>query len=429
MNPVPLIDKSFQTPLIQPAQNLPQRPQTGISWETIRKTIGVVLIILLIFGVFIPPVMANPQRTFEDTQIQCPNSFQSQGPPECLQSDFCGVSSNAVHTAPIVKFPTYLPKVMHPGLMAGEKGLLCEIPKDLKLPTFKSCDVISKFVVDFVKKNQPEKYVAAIEDKNGRNEKGITFSHGLKKLPIQKVTIGMDFQKVTNFEKALAYIERTVFSNLDSLENDEQVIINAIKTTNKILLKKFSENAGEYRKGAVLVFGGNSRRNNLSELLRQKKGTAEDQEHLNSFLKKLATYEIVEEAFEKASADELRVLEKIVYIPPRSNEIDDQMITFAKGLREAISSIRNHKCNAIVAAALTHQEIVRIHPFEDANGRTARIWMNTILQIGGEKSVIFPDEEEYDKAVAKDQSSPGKFSSYLVKVIEWNKQQDALLIE
>ena len=63
--------------------------------------------------------------------------------------------------------------------------------------------------------------------------------------------------------------------------------------------------------------------------------------------------------------------------PPADNEMYSQ-------IKAINSSLPNHpELNSIELAAYTHAEFVRIHPFEDGNGRTARLIMNYQLMISG----------------------------------------------
>lgn len=63
--------------------------------------------------------------------------------------------------------------------------------------------------------------------------------------------------------------------------------------------------------------------------------------------------------------------------PPAGNEMYSQIKEFFSGLP------KQYHGNAIELAAYTHAEFVRIHPFEDGNGRTARLIMNYQLMAQG----------------------------------------------
>lgn len=53
----------------------------------------------------------------------------------------------------------------------------------------------------------------------------------------------------------------------------------------------------------------------------------------------------------------------------------------------------NKKLNTIELSAYIHHELVRIHPFVDGNGRTARLLMNLILMRGGYPPIVIVNKE------------------------------------
>lgn len=66
------------------------------------------------------------------------------------------------------------------------------------------------------------------------------------------------------------------------------------------------------------------------------------------------------------------------HTPPSPNEMYQQVKTFYADL-----TIKKEEMNSLAYAAWTHAEFVRIHPFPDGNGRTARLLMNyQLLQDG-----------------------------------------------
>lgn len=64
------------------------------------------------------------------------------------------------------------------------------------------------------------------------------------------------------------------------------------------------------------------------------------------------------------------------YIPPKYNDIP-------KLLDELINYINNSDDHPLIKAAVIHYQMVTIHPFEDGNGRTARILSNYYLSLMG----------------------------------------------
>ena len=64
------------------------------------------------------------------------------------------------------------------------------------------------------------------------------------------------------------------------------------------------------------------------------------------------------------------------YIPPEYNEVPDL-------LSELINYINESNDHPLIKAAVIHYQLVTIHPFEDGNGRTARIISNYYLSLSG----------------------------------------------
>ena len=66
------------------------------------------------------------------------------------------------------------------------------------------------------------------------------------------------------------------------------------------------------------------------------------------------------------------------FTPPTPNDMYNQLRFFFSDLKD-----NNENMNPIELAAWTHAEFVRIHPFQDGNGRTARLIMNYQLMKKG----------------------------------------------
>ena len=71
------------------------------------------------------------------------------------------------------------------------------------------------------------------------------------------------------------------------------------------------------------------------------------------------------------------------YIPPDYNEIKELMIKFENWL----NSKKSLNLSSVKYAATAHCKLVKIHPFIDGNGRTARILMNFILAERGQPAI------------------------------------------
>ena len=76
------------------------------------------------------------------------------------------------------------------------------------------------------------------------------------------------------------------------------------------------------------------------------------------------------------------------YIPPEYSEVGDL-------LNELISYVNDSSDHPILKAAIIHYQLVTIHPFEDGNGRTARILSNYYLSLSGYGFKNIGSLEEY----------------------------------
>jgi Fic family protein len=74
-----------------------------------------------------------------------------------------------------------------------------------------------------------------------------------------------------------------------------------------------------------------------------------------------------------------RLTGAVVYTPPKADHVPEQM----KELIDWLNSEESHKINPLIVAGVTHYEFVRIHPFVDGNGRTARALATMILCLRG----------------------------------------------
>jgi Fic family protein len=73
------------------------------------------------------------------------------------------------------------------------------------------------------------------------------------------------------------------------------------------------------------------------------------------------------------------------FVPTAHGKISKEMDAYVKNVNRIITEM-----HPILAASFVHREFVRIHPFVDGNGRTARILMNLILFRSGYPITIIP---------------------------------------
>jgi len=102
------------------------------------------------------------------------------------------------------------------------------------------------------------------------------------------------------------------------------------------------------------------------------------------------------------------------YIPPPPDKVPLLMKTLTEDLLKMWD--REHPINL---AAYIHQRFVDIHPFEDGNGRTARLLMNLILINRGYQIVSVPPvlRHDYINAISAGRRSGSKIGGALAKFI------------
>ena len=69
--------------------------------------------------------------------------------------------------------------------------------------------------------------------------------------------------------------------------------------------------------------------------------------------------------------------------------------------------------NAVSLAALFHYKFVRIHPFDDGNGRTARLLMNFILMKAGFPPVVIKTEDKEAYLTALQMADSGMMEPFI----------------
>lgn len=83
----------------------------------------------------------------------------------------------------------------------------------------------------------------------------------------------------------------------------------------------------------------------------------------------------------------------------------------------------NKEMHTLELAALLHYKFVRIHPFDDGNGRTARLLMNYVLLKMGLPPVIVKSDDKKDYLFALSKADSGdldSFIEYIGKQLVWS---------
>lgn len=86
---------------------------------------------------------------------------------------------------------------------------------------------------------------------------------------------------------------------------------------------------------------------------------------------------------------------EVVFMPPTTGEVHALIDEFLEWFN---SPDLDDEMDPVIAAGLTHYEIVRIHPFIDGNGRTARIMATIVLyKRGFDLKRFFALDDYYDQ--------------------------------
>lgn len=105
-----------------------------------------------------------------------------------------------------------------------------------------------------------------------------------------------------------------------------------------------------------------------------------------------------------------KFLDKYYSIINNGNNVSTYMLDIAKKIQ---GMLQQPNVDPYVVAAMIHQSIVRLHAFEDGNGRTARVVANAVLINFGRRPIIFSSNAEYSDQVTTHKQNPQAFAKYL----------------
>jgi len=102
------------------------------------------------------------------------------------------------------------------------------------------------------------------------------------------------------------------------------------------------------------------------------------------------------------------------YVPPEAAEVPRQMATLIDELNE-----KKEALHLVELAAYAHRRLVDIHPFQDGNGRMARLLMNLVLVNKGYCVVSIPPvlRHEYITALQQAQRAKNPSDAAFVELI------------
>lgn len=120
--------------------------------------------------------------------------------------------------------------------------------------------------------------------------------------------------------------------------------------------------------------------------------------------------------YSRFTAKEKAAISHLGMAPTPYHDIKKQLTIFSHEIQSKIKLMNEGQDDPLEIAAFAHMEIARIHPFNDGNGRTARLIMNAILMEAGLNPIVFPDDEEYTQALEANEKEAGAFARFLATV-------------
>ena len=120
-------------------------------------------------------------------------------------------------------------------------------------------------------------------------------------------------------------------------------------------------------------------------------------------------------------AEEVKDGENIIFIAPPEDLVPKLMNDLFKWLKE------DSETPILIKSCIFHYEFIFIHPFNDGNGRTARLWQNILLSKWNKIFEFLPIEsqikkyqEDYYKAISNSHinGNSNDFIEFMLKMID-----------
>lgn len=110
------------------------------------------------------------------------------------------------------------------------------------------------------------------------------------------------------------------------------------------------------------------------------------------------------------------------HIPPKYELLNSLMETLVLNFNK-----RWNKFHPLVQAALLHGEFVKIHPFVDGNGRTARLLLNLVLMKNGYTPIVIKKENRLDYYEVLDKAhTSADYSDFIYLVVTLVRESSKL---
>ena len=118
-------------------------------------------------------------------------------------------------------------------------------------------------------------------------------------------------------------------------------------------------------------------------------------------------------------------------LPPHHEQVEAEMHMFDQELRARTDGPPPSAAEAVSLAIWAHMELVRIHPFQEGNGKTGRLLMNAIIMryvTGPTRELNIPasDRTRYQRCVQEyRQGRLEAFEAFMADLLEALAEHDA----
>ena len=340
-------------------------------------------------------------------------------------------SNQLLKTIEPLPFPAYTAWFMNPGIQLARNGsAACNI--NTCLEPKKVCESITTSVLMQL---EQKRTFDAIDQTNTYRQKGVVGNNMVVNGITRRLHFRINTRRFDNYEKALTYIEKTVFANPLLFLTPPKVLLTTLSTLHSILTSNLPDKA--------IITPGNFRtveKIYSPEELHIVKDTAKkgltdseyaiwDQSRVN-----------IEATNATIFTDKERAIwNRIFFTGSNPKQIEQELLEFAeKFSSQLLKNFYNDELEldeksqqqaSIKLAAYVHTQLIKIHPFLIANGRIARLFMHTILRYyGGFDPLVLQDETAYHKATKESFTNPQAFETYITdQLIPWTEEQKYLL--
>lgn len=344
------------------------------------------------------PEEANEENSQKSSKMDPQPYLSGQGP--------------SLHPVHLTKFEPYVAQFVHNGFYSiknGDTDISCRILSNLD-ELDKCARYADLYFPYYQGASKSEKQAAyhsdgyALVDENG-----------------VMLRLGLNPWFLDNWKNALKTVELTLLSPvLEDLDIEKVILdIHANLTYQLKNLDGTEVKSGDYRTRPVAI---------------QPDGLADDMIKLRDFVEKkngpgsFETLQRAAQSFQKfdgihrLSRKEKKVFTSVYKLCSPAKDLHQEMKQFSKEYADKIRKMeakqKKTRDEVFELAAWVHMSLVKIHPFEDGNGRLARILMNTELKRCGYHSVVFLNDKEYTKAIDEDRQQPGAFAAYIEQVYD-----------